>query len=75
MINHQVFIVILFVLSLVQSVQQFTLSKLFFALEARRRDGAGHERMKRMKAMKWSEAEWNGVIESNERARSCCRLR
>ena len=57
MINHQVFIVMLFTLSLVQSVQQIKLYKLFFDLEAGQRAGAAHERMKRLNAMEWSGAE------------------
>jgi hypothetical protein len=72
-IEHQVFIVMVFTLSLGQSVQLIKLSKLFFVLEAEQRAGAAHERMKRLNAMEWSEAEWNGVIESNERKHSCCR--
>jgi hypothetical protein len=42
-IEHQVFIVMVFTLSLVQSVQQIKLSKLFFAFEARQRAGVAHE--------------------------------
>ena len=75
MIEHRVFIVVLFVLSLRQSVQPIKLSKLFFALEARQKAGAANERMKRLNKMKCSEAEWNGVIERmSEGVAAACAL-
>jgi hypothetical protein len=53
-IEHNVFIVMVFTLSLVQSVQVIKLSKLFFVLEAGQRAGAAHERMERS-GMEWSD--------------------
>ncbi len=43
MIEFQVLIVILFILSLVQSVQLYKLLKSFFVLEARQKAGAAHK--------------------------------